>query len=77
MGNGDMEFLSEDGCYSKSERMSRGNSEQNIHLKSSSHAMVMQKRIEDVAIEFRKLDRITDEMDHDIEAFESTCYQNY
>jgi len=71
MGNGDMEFLSEDGYYSKSERMSRGNSEQNIHLKSSSHAMVMQKRIEDVAIEFRKLDRITDEMDHDIEAFET------
>ena len=72
-----MEFLSGDGYNSKSERMSRGNSEQNIHLKSLPHSMVMHKRIEDLANGFRKLDRITDGIDHDIEAFESKCDQNY
>ena len=62
------------GYYSANGQLSRGSS---IHNLSSTTmfvpdpaSMLMQKRIDDLSRGFKQLDRITDEIDYDIETFE-------
>ena len=79
MGKDDLEVPSDNmnGSYSNTGRISRGTSSHNIPLivANDPESMLMQRRIEDVENGFRQLDRLTDEIDYDIETFESRfCY---
>ena len=54
-------------------RLSRGSSSQNIFTKTMADPALemMQRRIDDLDYGFKHLDRITDEIDYDIETVES------
>lgn len=67
------------GYYASSGRMSRGNSSQNIPLilANDPQSMLMQRRIADVENGFKQLDKVTDEIDYDIETFEGKYEQIY
>ena len=74
MGNDELEVPTEGGArqYGGSGGLSRSSSNRNIPsiVASSSSSMLMQKRIDDVESSFKHLDRLTDEIDYDIETFE-------
>ena len=62
------------GYYSANGQLSRGSSVHNLSSTSmfvpDPASMLMQKRIDDLSRGFKQLDRITDEIDYDIETFE-------
>ena len=66
------------GYYSGTGKMSRGSSSQNIPLiiTNDPESVLMQKRIADVENGFKQLDKITDEIDYDIEIFDSKYLQS-
>ena len=69
--------------YFSSNGLSRSNSAQNINLLAEDPAsQLMQKRIDDLEIGFKQLDRRTDDVDYDIETLETVtgkmriCYDD-
>ena len=79
MGKGSLDVPSGGGSgyYGSGGRMSRGSSSQSIPSILAPHSMLMQRRIQDIENGFKQLDKITDEIDYDIETFESKYEQIY